>query len=68
MDLDEIDGRSLMKQSLLSKCVHKVVQEENIGNPEEILRKTLTYLYNFRKSCTDDSSKLDNFVCAEHEM
>ena len=62
---DEIDGSSLMKQSLLAKCVHNINQE--LGRDEQaLLTKTIDYLIYFRANCTADvnKSKIDDFSCA----
>ena len=77
--LDTIDGKSLIKQSLLTKCVHMVLDErqnthmvgEKFENEsKDALQKTLKYLHNFREKCAQayDKTLIEDFNCAYEQM
>ena len=63
--LDTLDGRSLIKQSLLAKCVHMILYEYS-NDAVTSIRKGLDYMLYFRENCTQDGdkSKIDDFQCA----
>ena len=63
--IHELDGRSLMKQSLLSKCVHMILYEYS-NDLSHSLSRSLDYMLFFRANCTTDGdkTKIDSFDCA----
>ena len=67
--IHKLDGRSLIKQSLPSKCVHMILYEYS-NDLSHSLSKSLDYMLYFRANCTMhfDSSKIDSFDCAQDQM
>ena len=63
--INQLDGRSIMKQSLLAKCVHMTLYEYS-NDAKTSIGKGLDYLLQFRKHCTrdKDKTKIDEFDCA----